>query len=92
MRWKYLCFLPLLASFSAKSVYSGRVVGYCPNHSNLLQTTGMDGNLITGTIVVVTALVLLTYLVIWSVWAIGRISRSRSHTAREALKELNGGR
>ncbi|MHC4395271.1 MAG: hypothetical protein ACYS1A_06410 [Planctomycetota bacterium] len=52
----------------------------------------MEGNLITGSIVVVITLVLLTYLVIWSVRAIGRISKSRSHTAREALKELNGGR
>lgn len=52
----------------------------------------MDGNLITGSVVVVAALVLLTYLVIWSVRAIGRIARSRSHTAREVLKELNGDR
>ena len=52
----------------------------------------MDGNTIIGCAVALVSLCAITGLVFWSRWCINRIAKDKPRTARQALKELNGGR
>jgi hypothetical protein len=51
----------------------------------------MDANAIIGCMVVLVSLAATTALVWWSRRCIIRLARKRPRTARQALKELNGG-
>ena len=52
----------------------------------------METNAIIGCIVITCALVLITGLVLWSRRTVNRIERNGYRTARQTLKELNGGK
>ncbi len=52
----------------------------------------METNAIIGCIVIACALVLITGLVLWSRRTVNRIERNGYRTARQTLKELNGGK
>ena len=52
----------------------------------------METNAIIGCIVIVCVLVLITGLVLWSRRTVNRIERNGYRTARQTLKELNGGK
>jgi hypothetical protein len=52
----------------------------------------MDGNTIIGCTIVLASLSAITVLVWWSRRCIRRIAKDKPRTARQALKELNGGR
>ena len=52
----------------------------------------MDPNIIAGCVIIVGALGLLIYLVLWSRRTINRIDKSDSATARQILKELHSGK
>lgn len=52
----------------------------------------MDGNAIIGCTVIVLSLIVITALVLWSRRSINRIAQDKPRTARQTLKELNGGR
>ena len=56
------------------------------------ESTPMDGNTITGCMIAVVSLTAITSLVLWSRRRINRIAKDKPRTARQALKELNGGR
>jgi hypothetical protein len=50
----------------------------------------MDTNVIIGSAVAISALILITALVLWSRRTINRIAKNGFRTARQTLKELNG--
>jgi hypothetical protein len=52
----------------------------------------MDGNAIVGCTLVLVSLAAITALVLWSRRCIIRLAKEKPRTARQALKELNGGR
>jgi tetrahydromethanopterin S-methyltransferase subunit E len=52
----------------------------------------METNAIIGCIVIVCVLVLVTGLVLWSRRTVNHIARNGYRTARQTLKELNGGK
>ena len=52
----------------------------------------MDGNTIIGCTLVLVSLAAITALVLWSRRCIIRLAKEKPRTARQALKELNGGR
>ncbi len=52
----------------------------------------METNAIIGCIVIVCVLVLITGLVLWSRRTVNHIARNGYRTARQTLKELNGGK
>ncbi len=52
----------------------------------------MEINAIIGCIVITCALMLITGLVLWSRRTVNRIERNGYRTARQTLKELNGGK
>jgi hypothetical protein len=52
----------------------------------------MDMNVLIGCVVTVVALFLIVALVLWSRRTINRIAKNGFRTARQTLKELNGGR
>ena len=56
------------------------------------RTALMDGNAIIGCAVALVSLCAITGLVLWSRWCINRMAKGKPRTARQALKELNGGR
>ena len=51
----------------------------------------MDGEVVIGFAVVAGALGVIVYLVLWSQRSIDRIARRRLGSAREILKDRNGG-
>ena len=52
----------------------------------------MENDAIIGCIVITCVLVLITGLVLWSRRTVNRIERKGYRTARQTLKELNGGK
>ncbi len=52
----------------------------------------MDKDIITGCILIVGALISVTVLTLWSRRIIERIAQTGYRTARQALKDLTGGR
>lgn len=51
----------------------------------------MDGNIITGCVIIAAVLVIIVALAWWSCRTINRISKNGFRTARQTLKELGGG-
>lgn len=52
----------------------------------------MDNNMITGIVILIVAMVLLTILTVWSVRTINYIARKGCRTSRQTLKELDSER
>jgi hypothetical protein len=52
----------------------------------------MNTNVLIGCVVTAVALISITALVLWSRRTINRIAKNGFRTARQTLKELNGGR